>query len=90
MFNAWVKNVYRVCIVSTINSVYTSTRLLNRVYKTIQHSVKQLTIPTFINTFTPQSYTPFFTNLYLLYTPLSTLSTSPIIKKNKENMKGSS
>lgn len=80
----WVKNVYNLCAHHVLTRVQPSTPLhiaLN--FPTYLRAQPQL-IPTFTNSFTPYSYTAYFSSLPLIHTHLYTVSTAPTIKKNKK------
>lgn len=84
MFKAWVKNVYSLCVDGVVTSAHSYTPLASHYQLTTNTSVQPALYTTFINSFTPPSYTAFLTNLPLINTYLYTLSTAPIIKKNKK------
>ena len=87
MFNAaktWVKNVYSLCTQGVITSAQSYTPLGQLPHNSQVVRVQPQVIPLFLNSFTPYSYTAFFSQFNLLITHLYTVSTAPIIKKKKE------
>ena len=89
LFQPWVKNVYnlRIGTSTTGGSLYTISH--TPIHQPLFTTDNSLLIPNF----TPYSYTQLspqiFHKLHLLYTRLYTLSTGPIIKKNKEKERNS-
>lgn len=81
---AWVKNVYSLCVEGVVNSAQSYTVSTTSTQSPIDIRVQPQVIPLFLNSFTPYSYTAIFTRLHLLFTHLYTVSTAPIIKKNKK------
>ena len=76
----WVNNVYNLCRTCSKTRAQESTdrrTVLSLPYLT---RVKALVIPTSVPTFPPRNSTLKITRLPLINTPLSTLSTTPIIK----------
>jgi len=84
MFNAWVKNVHSLCVEGVVTSAYSYTGTLSSSEISSVIRAQPSLITSFLNSFTPYSYTAFFTQFNLLITHLYTVSTAPIIKKNKK------
>lgn len=77
----WVKNVYSLCVQRGYKGVYSFTPLPLFLPQTLHTRVKPLIYTHFLASFTPVSYTVFFSKLPLLTYHLFTLSTLPTITK---------
>lgn len=84
LFTAWVKNVYSLCVDSTISSVHPYTGAYFTQYTTYKKRVQPAFSTHSLDSFTPRIYTPIFAYLPLLYRGLFTVSTYPTINKMKE------
>jgi uncharacterized membrane-anchored protein YitT (DUF2179 family) len=84
MRNTWVKNVYNLGITGGTTSELFSPILSPAPAASIQAVGIHRVIPRVIPEFSPYLFTRFFINIPLLYTYLSPLSTTPIIKRTEE------
>ena len=80
----WVKNVYSLCANSAVNGDFLYTSSTTKAPSTQSVRVQLSIFTHFLASFTPSSYTAFFTQFNLLPIHLYTLSTAPIITKTKE------
>ena len=81
---AWVKNVYSLCVEGVTTSVQSYTGSLLTMLKATWVRVQPTGYTQTMDSFTPGSYTANFGNFNLLNVHLYTLSTAPTIKKNKK------
>lgn len=80
---AWVKNVYSLCVKGVQTRVYLYTAPYKKHTNLVYRWVKPHTFTHSIHRASPHLYTPHFSLLTDINLPLSTVSTAPIIKKNK-------
>lgn len=80
----WVKNVYSLWVTGGVTGahLYTPSTAYQLLPTTLR--VQPTVITTFLNSFTPYSYTAIFSDLTDINYHLSPLSTAPTIKKNKK------
>lgn len=84
LFQAWVKNVYSLWVLPRVTGGYIYTGSTTPFQTTYSMWVKAHSFTHLFTVFTPHFFTVFLSHFNLLYTQLYTLSTPPIIKKNKK------
>ncbi len=81
---AWVKNVYSLCVEGVVNRAQSCTALHIQATQPIYGSVKPQLLTNYSDSFTPQLYTTISRYLHLLVNQFYTVSTAPIIIRTKK------
>jgi len=81
---AWVKNVYSLCVDGVVTRAQSYTGSVHNAIKTFTVRVQPIVITNSMDSFTPSLYTANFSIFNLLTGHLYTLSTVPTIKKIKK------
>jgi hypothetical protein len=84
LLQAWVKNVYSLCVEGVINGAQSYTAQLTSLARSIAMRVQPPIFTHTFNSFTPSMYSVNSSHFNLLSTHLYTLSTPPTIKKIKK------
>lgn len=81
---AWVKNVYSLCVERVVNRAYSYTAYVYKSANPQNLRVQPSFFTHILDSFTPIVYTPIFASLPQVNTDFCTVSTVPTIKKMKK------